>query len=836
LPSYALIKKILLYLLLGATVLMATGVALVYFNQDKIIQLFVQEANQHLKTEVKVGKISLSLFEKFPQLAMKFDHITITGANKADKRPMAVAKKLYGTFDLRDLWAGRYIVSRVYLEDAEVLLTVDEAGQENFDIFRKGEASPGQPKEDAGFDLRRILLKNVQVRYERGSKKKEFYEVVAHDVTSRFSTRNGEMDIALEGDLTTKQLWIDERAYFKNKQLGIKSQLRYRQEARELIIQHSDLTINRGDFTIQGRWSSQQGSYVDLAVRSNHTDVQTLLSLLPDETSRKLGNYQSKGDLFFHGTVKGNVSGGASPHVQVNFGCKDATILHPSTGKRLEGVFLTGTFTNGRLHHLSTSTLSLKDIKGQLSGREFGGNFSLSDFQNPSLVFNLKGAADVNSVLSFYPVEKIERADGEVALQISFEGKISDLKAERLMQYVRTSGEITVKDLQFKLKGTQLQFQDFNGNFQFRRSDLQVNHFSGRAGSSDFVLNGYFKNIMAYLLLKEQALAVEANFQSNLLNLDELLTSPESTAASAHPSKASEPYRFRISPHLTLDLNCRINRLHFRRFQARSVRGELDLQDQQARIGNLALQTAGGSIALDAKVNGQQANRLVVETQANFNRIEVDSAFYMFENFQQTFIQDRHLKGKLTSDVKASMVFDEQLNLLTPMAKADIQASILDGELHDFAPMQKLSFFLRRRELANIRFSELQNNIHIENRTVSIPEMEIRSSALDISIFGTHTFDQEMEYHLRFPISNFARPDKDEKFGTVANVERGSGNLLLLLKGTSDNFKISYDIKQVGKKIKEDLQIQKGGIKNIFKKKEPPVEKKEDEEKYFDFN
>ncbi len=44
-----------------------------------------------------------------------------------------------------------------------------------------------------------------------------------------------------------------------------------------------------------------------------------------------------------------------------------------------------------------------------------------------------------------------------------------------------------------------------------------------------------------------------------------------------------------------------------------------------------------------------------------------------------------------------------------------------------------------------------------------------------------------MEYHLRFPISNFARPDKDEKFGTVAHTDPGSGNLLLVLKGTSDD-------------------------------------------------
>jgi uncharacterized protein involved in outer membrane biogenesis len=829
-----LIKKILFYTLAAGIFLMASGIALVYLYQDKIIQLFVEEANQHLKTEVKVGKISLSLFDKFPQLAIKFDQIRISGANAADKRPLAVAKKLYGTFDLRDLWSGRYTVSRVYLEEADVLLTVDEDGLENFDIFRRGEKSSTIPKEDAGFDIQRIILKNVHVRYERGRKKIECYEVLARDLTARLSTQGGETDIALEGDLTTQHLLIDNRAYFKNKQLAIKSELRYRQSTRELTIHPSDLTINRGAFTIQGRYTHLTNSYVDLAVRSHHTDVQTLLSLLPEETSRKLGNYQSQGELFFNGTVKGKVNGGASPHVQIHFGCKDATLIHPSSGKRIESVSLTGKYDNGRLQNLTTSKLSLKNIQGNLAGRAFSGNFSVLNFENPSLVFDLTGAADVASLLAFYPVEKIERASGEIALQVSFDGKMSDLKAERLIQYVRTSGEITVKDLQFKLRGTRLLFDAFNGNFHFRRSDLQVNNFSGRAGSSDFTLNGYFKNIMAYLLLKEQDLAVEANFQSGVLNLDELLTAQAGTAP-ASTQVASQPYRFRLSPRLSLDLNCRVDRLNFRRFRARHVRGQLDLQDQWTRITDLALQTAGGSIALDATVNGQQANRIVVGTQASLKGIAVDSAFYIFENFKQTFIQDRNLKGQLSSEVQANLVFDEQLNLLSPLAKADIQVSIVNGELNHFAPMQKLSFFLRRRELANIRFSELQNNIRIENRVVSIPEMEIRSSVSNISVFGTHTFDQEMEYHLRFPISNFARPDKDEKFGPVASVDRGSGNLLLVLRGTSNNFRVGYDLNQVGKKIKEDLQ--KGGIKNIFKKQEKPSEKKSgSDEEYFDFD
>ena len=837
------LRKIFLYTVLGLFLLLLAGGAVVLNNQDRIIAFFVQQANQRLKTEVRIGKISLSLFEKFPQLAIKLDRVRIAGTRKEDARPMATAEKLYGTLDLRDLWSGRYVVNQVYLENASVLLAIDAKGNPNFDILKRIDQPTGESASASGFDLKRILLKNVNVRYERDGPSGEVYEAVAHDAVARFGTQSGEMDIGLDGSLTTRQLQLGKQNYFRDKRLTLQSRLRYRPAQRELTIHASTLTINQARFTLQGRWRDSEpidhrdlSSQVDLRIRSDQTDVQTLLSVLPAATARKLGGYRSRGDLFFNATVKGDLGRHAFPRVEVQFGCRNATFVHPGSGKRVENVFLAGTFSNGRSQSAVTSLLSLKNLRGSLDGRGFGGDLTVTNFRNPTLAFNLRGAAEASSLLAFYPVENIERAKGELAWQISFEGKTSDLKTDRLAQYVRTSGELTVRDLQFKLRGVDLAFERFNGNFEFRKSDLRIRDFSGRAGSSDFRLDGYFKNVVAYLLIGGQQVGVEADFESHLLNFDELLTTRSSNPkAAGRPSAgrpSAEPYRFDLSPRLSLDLNCRVDQVRFRRFRAQNARGQVVVRDQVARFSDLALQMAGGSVVLEATVNGQQKDRLAVQTQARLEGIAVDSAFYTFENFGQTFIQDRHLKGTLSSSIRASLVFNERLDLLTPLAKADLETSVLDGELNQFAPMQKLSFFLRRRELANIRFSELKNSLHIEHRTVTIPEMEIRSNVSNIAVFGTHTFDQVMDYHLRFPLSNLSRPDKDEKFGPVAD-ETGSGNVFLTLRGTSDNFKVGYDVKRVARKIKEDLQ--KTEWKNPFRKK-PANPKAEAEEEYFDFH
>src|SRR5690606_31306185 len=116
----------------------------------------------------------------------------------------------------------------------------------------------------------------------------------------------------------------------------------------------------------------------------------------------------------------------------------------------------------------------------------------------------------------------------------------------------------------------------------------------------------------------------------------------------------------------------------------------------------------------------------------------------------------------------------------------------------------------KRSELANMKFAELSNNFWIQQRTIFIPEMDIRSnlSAIpSVSISGTHTFDQDMDYRIKLPLSKNSRPDRDSVYGVVAeDTDAGSSSLFLTLRGKESDFKLAYDNERVREKIKTDLK------------------------------
>ncbi len=179
------------------------------------------------------------------------------------------------------------------------------------------------------------------------------------------------------------------------------------------------------------------------------------------------------------------------------------------------------------------------------------------------------------------------------------------------------------------------------------------------------------------------------------------------------------------------------------------------------------------------------------------------------------------------------MNFDNNLVLNSKSIVADIHTSIANGELNNFEPMMELSKFVEEESLANMRFSSMTNEIKIENRTIYLPEMEIRSNVSNILVSGTHTFDRDIDYHMRVPLKSFIRISRKKGYNQSA---RQGMSLLLKITGNTSDYTISYDTKALKDNFKKDFLDEGEEWKNLKKNDSiPEDEVPELEEEYFDF-
>jgi len=785
-----------------------SGLAIsVFLFKDRIIRQFVNEANKQLNTPVKIGKIDISTLSDFPNLAIVFTDVYIEDSYPGNY-PLLTADRIAFNLSPIQVWRGNYSIKGLSVTGSETNLKINAVGKTNFDILKENSGGGGGAVK---FELQNVNLSKTIVSYI-DQEANQHHVFNSDKLIASIEVMGDLYQIKADGNILTEQIGIGNSIFLANKNFIVDAHVDYDDDKKNVLIKPSNLKIGHSEFAVNGNYVYKEKNLIDLKAEGKNTDIQTLLSLLPEDITKKLKQYRSDGDVFFNLTLKGEISDKKSPFISASFGCTDATLYHPDYKSKITHANLNGSFASPSLTDLASAQLFLKDMEGELNGKSFKANLSIREFNSPYIIFDFKGDLDAASIYNFYPIEDLTDLTGLLTADISFEGKTALLKKKATAQRVITNGAIGLTNINFTYGKQKIRFRDINGSLQFNNNDLALSNVGGYFENSDFLLNGFFKNIITFLIFENQPIGIETDLKSNFLDLDQLFSIGFS-------DEQSEAYQFRISPNLQLNFNCDVKSMKYQRFKPKNIKGDLLVKNQVAVSRNITMNTLGGQLTVNGIVDAKNPKAIDVISSMKLNGLYVDSIFYVFDNFFQDFIQDKHLKGQAYATVEMEMALNEKLNLIPPTLIADIGVTIKNGELNNFEPMKKLNKYLDDESLSRLRFADLKNDIHIESKTIYIPQMEIKSNATTIQLSGTHTFDQVIDYRVIVPLRNKNKIDPDEAFGAVEDDGAGKAKLFLKITGTTDKYMISYDKEAVKKKIASDLKKEVQELKDAFKLK-----------------
>lgn len=818
------VKKILLFLLATILVILISAVASVFLFKDRFVQQFIREANKHLGTPVTIGKIDVTVFEDFPRLSIVFTDVYVEDSHPGNY-PLLTAKKASFSLNILDAYRGQYVVQGLSISDSETNLRVNKEGINNYTIVKAGKGNGGS----VSFDLEDVRLHASTVTYIDLSVV-QHHEYYSENLNARIVARDTIYQIAASGDVTIGQIGVGASKFLEGKAFYVEAALEYDDGGKGLAISPSFLTLGDNRYEVSGSYRFKERNLMDLRIVGKDTDLQSLLALLPQSISARYQKYQSKGDVYFDALLKGEISSRRSPLFSVAFGFRDVTLIHPDYQSSITQVNLEGNFKTPSLSSFTKAELSLQNISANLNETPFTGKFKLVNFDDPTVTLEFNGEPKAIDILRFYPIENLVDVSGSIKAHVALAGQVALLKNKTTAQQVKTEGTIELHDVHFTAGKRKLTFSNLNGTLQFNNNDLAMSNLRGNFESSDFLVNGFFKNIVTYAIFDNQSIGIEADLTSKFLDIDRLFEVGFS-------SSASGPYAFSIAPTLNLNFNYTIDSLSFKKFHARNVKGDLLVKGQVAVSRNIALRSMGGTINLSGIVDAKNPKAIDLITSATLNGIYIDSLFYVFENFQQNFIEHKHLKGQADATIALESTLNQTLRIFPETLIADVSATIRHGELNNFEPLRKLNKYLDDEGLNKLRFADLKNDIHIENKTVYIPQMEIRSNVTTLVLSGTHTFDQHIDYRIIAPLRNKKKIDPDEAFGAIEEDTHGRSKVYLKISGTTDNYKITYDQVAVRKKIASDLKKEVEELKEAFrlkgKKKKKELELEKDD--YFDW-
>lgn len=808
-----LFKKVAIWTFILGLIFVIQGLLLVWYFEDDIKQAAVQELNKSLNTPIKVDKIELNFFEHFPQVALIFPNVSIKSSDSIHNEDLLVADEISMLFNIWDIYQRNYIVKKLYVNNAVWNSKIFKNGEFNFNILKKSEDS-----DSGNFNLKinEIEIHNSTIKhFDEASKQYMVFDVDDIAASGDFGSNNFQLKI--KSDLVIKSLLLEKISYLKNKRIKLNSEFSVDLLNNTYAFNNTSFSIEKLNLLLNGFIEySDKSKNINLEIDGKDLNIQSFLSILPDAISQKTKDFKSEGSFYFKMKMLGGFNKDQTPKIELLAGLKNTNIVVNTTevkDLKLNNVYSNIYYNNNSTSSISDDILKVEEIKGVYNKEAFTSTIEVSNFNNPYLKCALKTSQNIPELLKLFPIKNLNSESGRISIDVKLDGLIADLKEAKNFKNINSSGTINISNTKLLAKNYNLAIEQLNASLSFQKYDLRIDNSTFKLGESDASIKGYFRNIFSYLLNDDQELHVDATLSSNNINLQELLSSSK--------VEQGETYKFKLSKKLKADVLVNIKNLTFDLFNAKDIEGKLKIDNQILNAEYLSFQSQKGIVFSSINFDTRNPILMPMKITLSMQKVDISNLFREFKNFGIDVLTDKNIKGVLTSDLKIGMAWDENLNSNHNLFTADGKLLIENGELINFAPMLALSKYIDVNELKNLKFSNLENNISIKNSMIYIPDMEVKSNALNLNLSGTHNFNNQIDYHLKMLLSNIIKKKSkrlgDEQFGEIEDDGSGKTTLFIRMYGDATNPKFSLDKQMIKKKIAEDLKQERQEVKQILK-------------------
>lgn len=795
-------------------------IALIFLSRkyhDELEKLTISRINQSIDTKISIDDIEVSFIRTFPYLSLVFNDVVVWSSHSYNRNEFDAAKintdtlftaqNVYLQFNPIDLLRSEIRIRRVYAVKGKLNMLVDSEGGINYRILKKEKAAdkPDNQKERV-FALETFRLSDFTLLLNNLSKKTYSYSHLDNMMLKGKFAKN-EFSLGTNTSMTLYNFTRNGFRYANNYNISLKLIMDVQDSIAN--IRRGEVNLNTIRLDTRGRVIFGKNSALDLDMESRNINIATLLASFPGEWREKIPfKAQGRGDLAVR--VNGPITATRVPSInsiyvlhleQMNFGKEN-----------LKNIRVKGSYTNGKLQRPSTTEINIERYRIQDRNSDFEGSFKLANLVRPTMSLELGGKIDAAKISDWVFRDKEIEVKGIFMPAFILRTQASSFKEFNLknLSSAGLSGELGLLDVSFRTNRIK-EIRDINGRVSFA-GDSWYPEISVKYEDISLELKAQLDHVLKYMTGDRQILWVNAIAKSEYLDLGKLLIKKNDKSGDKElRKKISFPEKIAGKLYFNFD------EINTGRFTASNVGGNLTYQRGRIDIHELNFGTMEGKVVSKLTITDNKKGTFYLTSSSGLDNLNIRELFNGFNNFGQDALCAEHLGGYLSGRVSFNAVFDSTMKISKENIFTNADFTIRAGELIDFEPMEKLSKFVELEELQHIRFSELKNSILIQNNQLTIPEMDIKSNAFNITASGIHNFSGDFDYKLKILLSELLTSKAQEKSNEYYVMEDNRrASLYLSIYGTAKDYKIKYDKEEALSAIKEDIKREKSNLKTIL--------------------
>lgn len=777
---------------------------------NKVADTVIKTLNSNLATKITTGSLRFSLLRQFPNASVELKNVIVHSSPGfiASDFPgintdtLLSARSASVEIGLINLIRKDYSIARITIRSGRLNLFADSSGMNNFTISTKDKES----YDPLNLDLRRINLSNIRFIYS--------------DQKSDLNISGFIDDARLKGNIAAKSLLLtaDSKITFDQFRLKnfivrnhIPSELDIEMHRNEYGFHFRKTRLSVDDWEVLMTGSIFEGNDLDISIGGNNINIARISDYLPDKYKARISEYHPSGVLKIEGSVKGFSTASSNPRVEIAFSVGSARVSHAMSKTGIENLSFSGSYTNGHENKSSTSSIEIRNFTASMGSGKYKGHFKLHDFSYPSAELSFNGTVNAAEMYDFLNLPHVKSVKGTVGLDIRLSGNMPKKSGYKLSDILSLNQDsrISLSSLGFDLTDRNLEFENINGNV-FVTDITTVDNLTFNINSLPIIFSGQFKNLPLWLAGNEPVLYGSGEISAHSMEPERLINKQR---------EVSEGSRSPVFPGgLNLDIDFSFDTLHYKKFTAAEINGKIHYVPSVLNFKSLSFNSQDGIISGSGLLLQNMDKSLIAKGSFTLDNININSTFSTFNNFSQNFIKAENIAGSLSGSVSVLLPLDSLFRGNKKGLVAEGKYLIEKGALINFEPVKKLSAFIQLSELQNISFDELENDFFIRSNALYMPQMDVRSSAADLSVNGKHDFNNFYEYHVKMLLSEILskKAGKNKalrsEFGEVEDDGLGRTSVFLKIEGTGKESKVTYDLKAAGNQIKSDIKKERENL------------------------
>lgn len=805
----------------------------------QIVESSIRMLNSRLNVPIATDGVRFTFFKNFPHASLHLRNVIVRGSHPevfGEGDTLLIAGNVYLVLNPWRLLQGQYELQSSIIDHGFLNLRESKRGLTNYDIHFLRDTLADSPGATPDLLFKHLELRNMELHYH-GAKSAVEASLSFSELKARLAFARGNLQVKLAGQGLIDELAQGQFTYAKRQHFALRSTLQT--QADSVWVEGAKVSVDTNEFAVEGGYSKATRA-VSLTLESDEINLRTLLNFASQYQLKLPLQTQLKGGIRASLQLDGSLLPGHNLAIGLKVEGQSIGVRLRDETYQLES--LSAYFSNGEKASPITSTITLsqcllrhRDSRVQLRG-------TLANLEHPTVFLHVEGQLKDNQVK--FPGDCLQ-GYASIGLTGEFLATFPSLSEVKLsaVQQPRLSAELTLEDLTLKVKGVTL--RGVQGSITLREQDLVKGALLGTLqGNTSFSLGLNVKNILANLTHQGKARwTMAANLHD--APLDSLMApflvnhpevAPREEGANGQDSLQKKPFSVWDDNEL-FQVECYLHDAKYRNFQLDSARFSLQAEAASV-VGNL--RTAS---LLEGRLRGNiTLERGVVppRLRASFTpeNIELKRLFYAANNFNQKVITSRNLSGRLSGTITFQIPWRDSawqyrdLNL-------SAQLLVRNGTLDSVEALKRLGNFISLDKLASIQFDEMRNTFTVTDRTLTVPRMEINSSALSLFIEGTHHFDSRYQYRVNLSLSdllfNRLRVQKREvaenslpvdqldtmDFRGVRSTRRG-GMIFLILEGDSVSSHVSYDYEALRSTLSGHIAREKQTLHDLYNEELSP--------------